>query len=320
MNVLEEVLNVVITRRENQGTEVAVLELSALDSTPLPAFEAGAHVDVYVGEDLIRQYSLSNDPSDSSFYQIAVLNDPESRGGSKAIYDSFKEGDQIQISAPRNLFPLVESANKSILIGGGIGITPLVAMAHTLSKAASSFELHYCLRKKADGALMANLESHFAEQLQLHCSREKGGARIALETVLPSVESGVHIYVCGSSGLLDSIVEFAKSKGFPSEQIHFEYFSNDVDISGDTFEVYCAQSDKALTVGADESIATALKREGIRVQVSCEEGICGTCISDVLEGEPDHRDQFLSDEEKEDNDQMALCCSRSLSPKLVIDI
>lgn len=317
---IEPLMTVVITKREDQADNIAVLDFKTLDGTELPAFEAGAHIDVHIGPDLVRQYSLCNNPDDSSVYRIAVLKEPESRGGSETIFAQFKEGDKVEISAPRNLFPLTLTEKKSILIGGGIGITPMVAMAHTLKKKNLPFELHYCLRKKSEGAMVSYLESNFAPFLHFHTSREGDCKRIDLDKVLKPVEPGVEVYICGSGSLLDSLIAYAKDLGFAKEQIHFEYFNAEVDISGESFEVYCADSDITVNVGAEESIATALKREGVQVSVSCEEGICGTCISDVLEGEPDHRDHFLSDEEKEDNDQIALCCSRSKSKRLVVDI
>jgi len=315
----DNLLTVNIAKRENQAGNIAVIDFNNADGSALPEFTAGAHIDVYINDEFTRQYSLCNDPEDNSVYRIAVLNDPDSRGGSEALFEQFAEGQTVHISTPRNLFPLVPAAN-SILIGGGIGITPLVTMAHALQKKGQPFELHYCLRKQSDGALVDYLKQHFAEQLQFHCTQEGEAKRIDLASVLSPVDENTHIYSCGSKGLLDSVINQAKELGYADSQVHYELFNADVDISGDEFEVVCELSEKTISVGADESIATALKREGIKVAVSCEEGVCGTCICEVLQGKPDHRDEFLTDEEKADNDQIALCCSRSKSKQLVIEI
>lgn len=315
-----ELIDVVIASRDDQGAGIAVMELVSESGDTLPPFTAGAHIDVYVGNDIIRQYSLCNDPSDSQSYRIGVLNDPNSRGGSVKISKEFAKENHIKISAPRNHFPLFEGAKKSILAGGGIGITPMMAMAYSLSKAGEEFELHYCTRSKGAGAFEEELISAFGDRVVFHYDDEDKSQIFSPKDTFNPLELGTHIYVCGPTGFMDWVINTAKEVGYPSEQIHFEYFSADVDISGDVFEVYCDQSDITVTVGADESIAKALRKAGLRVDMSCEEGVCGTCITDVLEGEPDHRDLFLTDEEKEDNDQIALCCSRSKSQKLIIDM
>ncbi len=317
---MTDLIDVVITSREEQGSDIAVLTLQLANKEPLPAFEAGAHIDVHIGDDLIRQYSLSNDPGDSQSYRIAVLKDPKSRGGSEAIFDNFSAGKTIQISAPRNHFPLAASSGKSVLLAGGIGITPMLAMAYELNAKGQPFELHYCLKTRASGAFVDELTNTFGPAVHFHCSREGEKKRIDLAQVLLPCDPDLHIYVCGPEVFLDAVIDFAKNAGYSSEQVHFEYFNAEVDLTGDAFEVYCEQSDKVVQVAPDQTIARALKEVGIRVDVSCEEGVCGTCITDVLEGTPEHRDHFLTDDEKADNDQMAVCCSRSRSARLVLDI
>jgi len=315
-----ELIDVVIASRDDQGAGIAVMKLVSANGDLLPEFTAGAHIDVHVGDDLIRQYSLCNNPSDHNSYRIGVLNDPKSRGGSVKINKDFSEGQTIKISAPRNHFPLFEDAKKSILAGGGIGITPMMAMAYSLQKSGEAFELHYCTRSKGAGAFEQELVKEFGENVVFHYDDEDKAQFFSPEAIFSPVDPSTHIYVCGPTGFMDWVIKNAKEIGYPSKQVHFEYFSADVDITGDSFEVYCDQSDITVTVGAEESIAIALRKAGIRVNMSCEEGVCGTCITDVLEGEPDHRDLFLTDEEKEDNDQIALCCSRAKSKKLVIDL
>ncbi len=315
-----ELIDVVIASRIEQGAGIAVMELVPVNGKPLPSFTAGAHIDVHIGSEFIRQYSLCNDPANPELYRIGVLNDPNSRGGSVKISKEFSENDQIKISAPRNHFPLFDGAKKSILAGGGIGITPMIAMAHSLQKADELFELHYCTRSKGAGAFEQELVKSFGDKVIFHYDDENKAQLFSPQATFSPVDPSTHIYVCGPTGFMDWVINNAKEMGYPSEQVHFEYFSADVDVTGDSFEVYCDQSDITVTVGAKESIAKALRKSGIKVNMSCEEGVCGTCITDVLEGEPDHRDHFLTDEEKADNDQIALCCSRAKGQRLVIDL
>jgi len=315
-----ELLDVVIASRIDQGTGVAVMELVSANGDDLPSFTAGAHIDIHVGSEMIRQYSLCNDPADKTLYRVGILNDPNSRGGSVKIHEEFTEGQTIKISAPRNHFPLFDGAKRTILAGGGIGITPMMAMAYSLQKSGEAFELHYCTRSKGAGAFEEELVNAFGEQVVFHYDDEDKAQLFSPQTDFSPVDDATHIYVCGPTGFMDWVIDSAKEMGYPSSQVHFEYFSADVDITGDSFEVYCDQSDITVNVGAEESIAAALKKSGIKVSMSCEEGVCGTCITDVLEGEPDHRDLFLTDEEKEDNDQIALCCSRAKGKRLVIDM
>ena len=315
----ENTIDVLIKSREDQGNGVAVLELVSASDKDLPGFDAGAHIDVHINSEFTRQYSLSNAPSgtdSAQCYRIGVLNDPDSRGGSVALFNEFHEGKEIQVSAPKNLFEVGDHSDSAILIAGGIGVTPILSMAHQLKKAGRPFEIHYCLNKLSNGAFVDELKQEFPDELTIHCSVDK---KFNPSETFASRDDA-HIYVCGPSGFMDWVIESAKEQGIANDNIHFEYFNVEVELSGDSIEVHCADSDKTVMVGPDESIATALSKAGIRVDVSCEQGVCGTCITDVLEGIPDHRDQFLTDEEKEDNDQMALCCSRAKGPKLVIEI
>ncbi len=315
-----ESVKVVIARRELQTPDIAVLELAPVGGAKLVPFEAGAHIDVQVGDGLIRQYSLSNAFDKSGTYRLGILNDPNSRGGSRTIHEQFPEGREIEISLPRNHFPLDMSAAHTILFGGGIGITPMIAMAYALKQANKSFELHYCCRSRASAAFLDELSSQFGQHLSLHFDDGADDQKLAPATMLQAHEDGLHVYVCGPGGFMDWVIDTAKKAGLPSKQIHFEYFSAEVDTSGAEFEVFAAASGVTVRVPDGTSIAKALKAAGVKVDVSCEEGVCGTCICDVLEGVPDHRDHFLNDEEKEDGDQIAVCCSRSKSPRLVLDI
>lgn len=315
-----DVIDVVVAARQDQADGVAVFDLTRPDGSALPAFEAGAHIDVHVADGVIRQYSLSNPPGETARYRIGVLDDPASRGGSQTIHREFKVGKTVRISAPRNHFPLDMGARHSLLIGGGIGVTPMVAMAYALRNAGKSFELHYCARTRSRAGFLDELAQAFPGQLHLHFDDGAEGQKLAPQALFGVQPAGTHVYVCGPSGFMDWVIDQAKGAGFPSDHIHFEYFNADIDTSGAAFEVVAAKSGVTVQVGESQTILDALAGAGIKVQKSCEQGVCGTCLCDVVEGTPDHKDKFLTDEEKEDNDQIVVCCSRSKSPRLVLDI
>ncbi|UII68922.1 PDR/VanB family oxidoreductase [Pseudomonas sp. HN11] len=319
--MIEELLNVVVRKRELQGGGVVVLDLIRCDGAALPAFDAGAHVDIHIAPGLVRQYSLCSNPGDPSVYRLGVLKDPASRGGSVGVHDTLLEGRELQISAPRNLFPLAGQARRTILLGGGIGITPMIAMAYTLHTAGQDFELHYCGRERGRSAFLDELAgSPFAANVFTHFDDEGLEQRLDLATVLGRGEAGVHMYTCGPAGFMEWVIQGARDLGYTEEHIHKEYFQVEVDSSGASFEVVAARSGKSVQVAEGQSILAALAHVGIKIEISCEQGVCGTCLCDVLEGEPDHRDVYLTDDEKAANDQILVCCSRAKSKKLVLDI
>lgn len=317
----EELFNVVVRKREIQGADVVVLELGRADGAALPAFEAGAHVDIHVAPGLVRQYSLCSDPAEVSVYRLGVLKDPASRGGSVQVHDSLHEGREVQISAPRNLFPLAADARRSVLLGGGIGITPMIAMAHALHRQGADFELHYCGRSRSRSAFLDELaKAPFAARVVTHFDDEEAAQRLDLAAVLGKPDPGTHVYTCGPSGFMDWVIAGARAQGYDEAQIHKEYFQVEVDASGGGFEVVAARSNKTVQVAEGQTILDALAQVGIKIDISCEQGVCGTCMCEVLEGEPDHRDVYLTDEEKAANDQILVCCSRAKTNKLVLDI
>lgn len=309
-------IKVVVTDKQRVA-QVAILGLSATDGQQLPNFSAGAHIEIAVTDGIVRQYSLCNSTRDNNCYRIAVLKETESRGGSKTIYDQVDVGRELFISQPKNLFSLSDTQGLQVLVAGGIGITPILAMAYELRASSRPFEIHYCFSNEQEAAFVDELRREFPEQLNLHESKQ---ARFDPLLTFSSLPSDSSLYTCGPNGFMTWVMEAARAAGLAESNIHFEQFSAEVEISGDAFEVYCSASDRTVQIASDQSIATALNAAGIKVDVSCEQGICGTCITDVVEGEPDHRDQFLTDEEKQDNDQMALCCSRAKTARLVIDI
>lgn len=318
----EETLRVVVRRSESQGQGVLVLDLAAADGGELPPFEAGAHVDLHLGEGLVRQYSLCGDPADRRVYRLGILRDPKSRGGSIAAHERLTEGTVVDIGVPRNLFPLEGGARRSILVGGGIGVTPMIAMAHALAAGGAPFELHYCGRSRSSCAFLGELAAApFSAQVHTHFDDGAVEQRLNLVEVLTGADAGTHLYVCGPSGFMDWVIAEAGRLGLPTGQIHKEYFQVEPPAGASkAFDVALKKSGKTVHVAENQSIVEALAGVGIKIKVSCEQGVCGTCLCNVLDGTPDHRDVFLTDEEKADNDQILLCCSRALSDTLVLDL
>ncbi len=312
-------LNVIVDACQLRGS-VLCFDLKASNGADLPVWEAGAHIDLYLEEGLIRQYSLCGNPADRKRYSLAVLLDPKSRGGSVAVHRLVRDGVQLQISLPRNLFPLDCDAQSSLLVGGGIGVTPMIAMAYELYDKAQNFALHYVARDPVFAPVLQALP--FAAHVVIHdhsqAERPRFNVQNTLAQWIDQNGSGVHVYVCGPEGLMQAVAQAGSACGLPEEHVHQEAFSAQPVEGGSGFEVLAAKSGVRVQVAEDETIAAAFARSGVRVPVSCEQGICGTCVVSVLEGEPDHRDEYLTDEEK--TDQIALCCSRSKTPLLVVDL
>ncbi|MDA9207709.1 PDR/VanB family oxidoreductase [Octadecabacter sp.] len=309
-----------VTSRTDDRGDIARIRLTPQDGQIAP-FTAGGHIDLYLPDvDMWRQYSLCSDPVETEFYEIGVLKDAHSRGGSTAVHRLAVKGASFTIEGPRNHFELDETASHTVLLGGGIGVTPMIAMAKRLHALGKDFVLHYCTRSEDVTAFKGDLDAcDFADKVIYHFDDQDGAQRLDPARDLPAPHADTHLYVCGPQGFMDWVISTAKEAGHTTQNVHLEYFSANVDVSGDTFEVNCAQSGISITIGPDDTIAKALAKEGIKIDVKCEEGVCGTCITDVLDGQIDHRDQFLTDEEREDGDQMCVCCSRGKG-KLVLDI
>ncbi|ENU41658.1 PDR/VanB family oxidoreductase [Acinetobacter seifertii] len=312
--------DVVVKNRHVEGGNIAVMEFESATSTTLPKVEAGAHIDVHLPNGMVRQYSLCQNPNDEGKFRLGILRDPESRGGSVSAFDEIKDGMQIQVSEPKNLFPLLK-AKHSVLIGGGIGITPLITMAYQLAHEGSSFELHYCGASPENCAFVDEIKNgELAKYTTFHFKSEGASHRAFFESAIKDIDSESHIYTCGPVGFMDWVINLATTHDFTEQQIHKEYFQVETDTSGDSFEVVAERSGKIIMVEAGETILQALAKEGIDIEMSCEQGVCGTCMCDVIEGEPDHRDVYFTDEEKASNEQILVCCSRSKTPRLVLDI
>ncbi|WP_081074259.1 PDR/VanB family oxidoreductase [Burkholderia diffusa] len=312
-----------VVHRYTEADGIASFEFASLDGGDLPRFDAGSHIDVYIPGGPVRQYSLCNPPHDRSRYQIAVLRDAQSRGGSIRMHDAICEGDEVRISAPRNLFSLASGATKHVLLAGGIGLTPLLCMAECLSWTNQSFDMHYCARSRSRAAFLDRIEAAaWSGNVHYHFDDEDDEQRLDLDALLFGPRTGVHLYVCGPQGFMNAVLDTARTHRWPEDQLHYEFFSAktaDAGCNGE-FEVKLARSGKIVQVPAYKSVVQALADAGVDVPVSCEQGICGTCITRVLDGEPDHRDLFLSQDEQARNDNFLPCCSRSKSRRLVLDI
>lgn len=291
-------------------------EFRALDGSPLPPAEAGAHIDLYLPNGMVRQYSLVAAGDEPDCYQLGIKLDPNTRGGSHWIFNELHKGHVVTISRPRNHFPLAQ-ARYSILIAGGIGITPIRAMLWQLHAVRSACELHYACRSRGDMAFLNELES--LSHVHLHCDDENGSEVIDISSIVANAPRDAHLYCCGPSSMLQ-IFQTATA-GFPSQQIHFEYFSakDERSIEGG-FTVELARTGGEFYVQSGQSILETLREAGIDVDSSCQEGICGVCETRVISGEPDHRDSILSEEEHQSNRSMMICCSGSKSTRLVLDL
>ncbi|NUT63237.1 PDR/VanB family oxidoreductase [Herbaspirillum sp. C9C3] len=315
-------LQVRIAARREEADGIIGLELVSPDGSALPAFTAGAHIDVHLPGGMLRQYSLCNAPHEQHRYQIGVLRDAHSRGGSVAVHEVLKVGDLLTIGVPRNQFALV-SAPHSLLLAGGIGVTPILCMAEALAACGASFEMHYCARSPARQAFRERIAaSGFARRVVHHYDDGDVAQKLDLDALLSQADPATHLYVCGPVGFITHVVETARARGWPEAQVHFEYFgAAPVQADGNgSFEVRLASSGQVYRIPADRTVIQVLCEHGVDVPVSCEQGICGTCLTRVLEGEPDHRDQYLTDEERAANDQFTPCCSRARSPLLVLDL
>lgn len=317
----KEHLSVLVKQKRREANGVASIYFEA-ERGNLPAFEAGAHIDVFLPDGVVRQYSLCSDPSDTNVYRIGVLLTPATRGGGRQMH-ALTPGDQLEISKPRNHFPLANKGDSFILIAGGIGITPLLCMAYSLHHRGISFSLLYLTSSRSQTPFRKELErSAFKNSVIFHHSDTHG--RLSTEGLAariggPAVER--HLYVCGPDGLLDSTVEVAASLGWPDSAVHLERFQPSKSIGdGKPVRLILRKSQKTIEVRSNQTLARALSDAGVKISLSCEQGICGTCLVPVLDGDPEHRDTYLSEEEKESNRWIALCCSRSKSDALTLDV
>ena len=311
-------LVVVVKRKWSSADGVIGFELAPRDGH-LPTFQPGAHIDVHLPNGLIRQYSITNGPGELMSYIIGVKQESASKGGSKVLVETVREGDLLSISEPRNNFPLRRDATRTVLIAGGIGITPLLSMARFLDKSILNYELHYFTRA-GDVAFRSELEAlHGKVIFHTGLPREQIGTTIA--SALGQWSLAQHVYVCGPSAMLETVRTTAAAQDWPEASIHFEYFKNDKVIDNSSaFEVELARSAMTLQIPSGKTILEVMRDNGLTVPSSCEQGACGTCLTTVMEGEVDHQDVYLNDSEKRSNTCMMTCVSRAKCSRLVLDI
>jgi vanillate monooxygenase ferredoxin subunit len=314
-------LTVRVKRIRQEALDIKSFELEAADGRTLPAFTPGSHIDVHLAAGMVRQYSLCGGPAPS--YQIAVKKEPDSRGGSLAMHERVKQGDALQISIPRNNFALVPDANYHLLLAGGIGVTPILSMARHLLASGASFELQYFSRSIQYTAFHELLSSpEFKGRVVFHYALEPDAVRAYLRKLLWRRPPGAHLYLCGPRPFMD-LVETTAAPTWAPEAVHLEYFAADpASLAGprERFKVRLARSGGEYAIAPEQSIVQALAEHGVHIETSCEQGVCGTCLTGLLEGKPDHRDVFLTDEEKSAGDKIMPCVSRSRSELLVLDL
>lgn len=302
---------------------VRAFELRSADGSPLPAVVAGAHIDLPVcladGTDSTRSYSIASSPHRTDAYEIAVQREPAGSGGSVAVHESFTLGLRINASMPRNRFPLAETSHRAVLIAGGIGITPIRAMAHALAARGLDFELHYAVRSRALAPFLAELIDAFGDRVRVHAKDE--GGRLDVAALVLSLGAADHVYVCGPSRLIDAVSAAARSAAVASARVHAEKFNADTARSGDReFVVHLMRSGKDIVVPKDRSILEAAEAQGVRVPASCRIGNCGTCATRVVAGKPSHRDEVLTDAQKSEQQLMCVCVSRAEGESLALDL
>ncbi|WP_063895140.1 PDR/VanB family oxidoreductase [Streptomyces sp. Root369] len=314
------------------GTSLSY-ELRAADGGTLPSFEAGAHIDVHLGPSLVRQYSLCNSPWEKGRYLICVRRDDTGRGGSRTLHRDLTVGRQLRISPPRNHFPLV-AAEHHVLVAGGIGITPLLSMAEALAARGAPFVLHHYTSSAAEAPLLERLQtSALGERTVIHHSDQGDTVRAGLPAELLVPEPDTAVYVCGPDGFMTHVVAKATAAGWQPGQLHTDRFAPGAPPStgggeGDgakaevatAFTVRIASTGTAYPVPADRTIAEVLTAHGVEVELSCEQGICSACLTTVLAGEPDHRDEVQTPDECAANERITVCCSRARTPELLLGL
>jgi vanillate O-demethylase ferredoxin subunit len=316
-------LTVAVARVRDEAVDVRSFELRASGGGALPPYAPGSHVDVHVAPGIVRQYSLCGDPREADRYLIAVKREAASRGGSVALHERVSEGASLVIGMPRNNFALVPAASHHLLVAGGIGITPIIAMARHLLATGASFQLVYFSRSIAHTAFHGLLSGHeFAGRVTFHYALEPEQVRTYLRKLLWLRPEGAHLYLCGPRPFM-GLVETTAAPTWPPDAVHVEHFAADpTALAGPrgSFVVKLARHGAEFTIPEGRSIIEVLAENGVPVETSCEQGVCGTCVTGVLEGEPDHRDVFFTDAEKRANDRMTVCVSRAKGARLVLDL
>lgn len=301
---------------------IATFEFRHAGGSDLPPFSAGAHIDMHIRPGYVRQYSLCGDPRERHRYVVAVLREEAGRGGSKAMHDELRIGQSVTLGTPRNFFPLVPGARRHLLIAGGIGVTPMMAMASELQAQAKDFFLHYCTRSPERTAFRERVAALAAAgHAAVHHDGGDPSRGLDLRALLLQPEAGTHVYYCGPPGFMGAAAQAAAH--WPSGSVHFEHFASPAapvaaPLANCAFRVRLARSGMELEVPADKSIADVLKENDVFIETSCKEGYCGTCLTRYTAGEPEHRDSVL--DEDDHREFVLVCCARARTPTLELDL
>lgn len=312
-------LAVRLTQIRFEADGIASYEFTPVDAPELPAFEAGSHIDLYLPENRVRSYSLLNDPHERHRYVIAVQREADGRGGSAWMHVTPRVGDMFTISAPLNDFPLREDAAESVFVCGGIGITPVLSMIRRLERIGTKWQLHYAARSARRTAYARELAALACDGGQLALHIEETGKRLCVREIVARAHPDAHLYCCGPRGMVDEFIDACS--GRPREQVHYERFAaaNESATAGG-FDIVLYRSGQRIPVAAGKSMLDVLLDHGVDVQYACSSGVCGTCKTGVIDGVPDHRDDYLTDQEKQSNRAVMVCCSGSCSKTLVLDL
>ncbi|OUT52240.1 MAG: hypothetical protein CBB68_02475 [Rhodospirillaceae bacterium TMED8] len=307
----------------NVANGINAFELIGGGEDPLPPFTAGSHIDIHLDNGLIKQYSLCNDPDEINRYVFAVQREETGNGGSKAIHDTLRAGDYLTISIPRNNFPLAQNVENHLFLAGGIGVTPIMAMIKACQSKSLKFELIYCVRSPEKTAFLNELAK--IDNVTIHNDQGDPAHSYDFSELLGNPMTGTHLYYCGPPGFMRAVKSAAAN--WPKGTCHFEYFTTlDKDhqpaapenATNASFQVKLNSTGDIIDVPVNKSIADALREHGIEVQTSCESGLCGTCQIRYLEGTPEHHDLILDEETRKTD--ILICCARSHSPLLVLDL
>lgn len=292
-------------------------EFRRLDGAPMPPIAPGAHIDIHLPNGMMRQYSLTTAEGDPNAYVVGIKKDRASRGGSKYIHDQLKVGTELKLGGPRNNFPLDEKASHTVLLAGGIGITPIWCMAQRLQKIGASWEMHYSCRERPEVAFIDELSK--LPNVKIHIDAESNGKFLDIPGIVAAAPQGAHFYCCGPVPMLNVYEE--ATKVLPEGQMHIEYFTpKEAAALEGGYKVRLERSGQEFTVPPGKTLLHVLRDAGIDVSYSCEEGVCGSCETVVISGTPDHRDNILTESERKASKTMMICCSGSKSDLLVLDL
>jgi len=308
-----------VSKVEQMTGNVTKYEFTSWDGAPMPDWTAGAHLDVVVTPEFLRQYSMSGNPADTTTYQIGVLREDAGRGGSRMLHRIFNEGRRVFISKPINHFELIEDASRTFLMGGGIGITPMIAFAHRLHALGADFELHYSASRRDDAGYLDDLSAvPWSDRVHFHFSDQ--GTRADLDDILGGYQPGWHVYTCGPDRYMNGVMQAAERQGFPEQARHLEYFSvpEQPDYVNHAFTVKLAKSGKEFTIPEDKTISDVLLAHGVHVDVKCSDGICGVCKCGLVDGDVEHRDFVLSKAQR--RNEIITCQSRAAAEGGVITL